>query len=81
MSFHHTERINKCYKSKRCQWCKEFILKNESYYKHVGVYYGDFYHYKVHPECNAAMESYFNLNRDVDEMPDDTMRRGEVIPL
>lgn len=81
MDFHFTQYIKKCYKSTHCQWCKQFILKNESYYKHVGNLYGDFYHYKVHPECHAAMQEYFRLESDTNEMPDDTMRRGEIIPL
>ena len=52
MSFDESRLVKKARKDHPCGVCQLNIKKGTSYYRNVGVSYGDFYSYGLHPECH-----------------------------
>ena len=80
MSFHNETLVKKTRRAKRCNWCSERIEKGESSVVTSGVYDGDFYRGRYHPECSAAITRYYTANKCWgEEMPDWAMNRGGIL--
>jgi hypothetical protein len=80
MSFHHEKHIKKTRKAKRCKWCYEMINVGDSSVYTAGVFEGDFYTARYHPECASAITRYYTVNKWWgEEMPDCVMNRGGIL--
>lgn len=53
-NLHHGSHVT-LRKARRCEWCSEWISKGESAYRGKGIFDGNFYDYRMHPECAEAM--------------------------
>lgn len=51
----HRGSYVKLRKSRRCEWCGEMIEKSADAYQGKGIFEGEFYDYRMHPECAEAM--------------------------
>lgn len=79
MSFHTERQVKSGRAVYRCHWCPERILKGEPSVITAGVFEGDFFSGRYHPECAAAIKRYYTVNNCWgDEMPDGPMNRGGI---
>lgn len=79
MSFHKSTHVKKTQRARRCDWCGEQIEKGEPSVATAGVFEGDFYKGRYHPECDAAALRWYQVNKCWGEaMPDYTMNRGGI---
>jgi hypothetical protein len=79
MSFHRETHVKKTRRAHRCDWCTERVEKGEPSVVAVGIFEGDFYRDRYHPECAAAITRYYTVNRCWGEaMPDWPMNRGGI---
>lgn len=52
-------------KSRRCEWCGEWMAKGEKFaYQGKGVFDGEFYDYRMHPECAEVMNNEPYIHTD-----------------
>lgn len=81
MSFHNERDVKRTRKSCRCRWCHEIIEKGQPSVVATGVYEGDFYSTRWHPECNEAFHRWWKkYGQHEDEFPYDPMNRGGIEP-
>ena len=79
MSFHNETHVKKTRRARRCDWCAERIEKGDPSVSTSGIFEGDFYQGRYHPECSAAITRYYTVNKCWgEEMPDWTMNRGGI---
>lgn len=77
--FHRETLVRKTRKDHRCDWCHERIEKSTQCIVTEGVFEGDFYRGRYHPECGRASKRYYQTHRCWGEpMPDDPMNRGGI---
>lgn len=69
---------NTCRKAARCVWCNEVIEVGTPYTRQVGVYEGDFFTQKFHPECEAASTRFFAENPTEDGFDPGEFKRGST---
>ena len=66
-------------KAKLCVWCGRLINAGESAASQAVICDGEFYIAKLHPECHAANDAWFDPVGRQDEAPDTgEFGRGEV---
>jgi len=63
MSFHNETHVKKTRRARRCDWCAERIEKGEPSVSTSGIFEGDFYQGRYHPECSAAITRYYTVNK------------------
>jgi len=81
MSFHTSRHVKNTRKIKRCDWCRELIQKGEPSIISSGVFEGNFYSVRYHPECYDAVDRWIEVNRAWCEgLPMDPMNRGGIEP-
>ena len=80
MSFHNETQVKRTRKPCKCKWCWQRIEKGDPSVVTSGVYEGDFYSERYHPECAAAITRYYTENDCWgEEMPDGVMNRGGIL--
>lgn len=57
--YNQTEQVAR--KPHRCDFCETIIEKGERYSKAIGVFEGDFFTWKEHLDCRAALLEYMRL--------------------
>ncbi len=81
MSFHNETHVAKTRRSRRCDWCQERIAKGDPSVATSGIFEGDFYQGRYHPECNESSLRWYRVNRCWGEpMPEEAMNRGGIEP-
>jgi hypothetical protein len=82
MSFESRTNIKSCRKPKRCYWCGEWIEAGEPCVARAGVWEGDFYSDRVHPECDKATGDWWKtFGKHEYEGPEEgSMKRGSTEP-
>ena len=81
MSFHNETNVAKTRRARRCDWCQERIEKGAPSVATSGIFEGDFYSERFHPECAAAATRWYQVNRCWGEsMPEEPMNRGGIEP-
>ncbi len=81
MSFHTERHVKQSRKQRKCDWCWEVIAKGGPYVSVFGVFEGDVYKSKYHPECNNAVYRWVEANRAWGEpLCQDRMNRGGIQP-
>jgi hypothetical protein len=79
MSFHNETHVKRTRRTHNCDWCGEPIHKGDPSVTHSGIYDGDFYRGRYHPECNAAISRWWKAyGHRGDEFPDYLMNRGGI---
>jgi hypothetical protein len=79
MSFHRETPVKKTRSAKWCGWCGESIEAGTPSVYTSGVWEGDFFQARYHPECNAAITRYYTKHKCWgEEMPDWSMNRGGI---
>lgn len=80
VSFHNENHVKRTRRTRRCDWCGELIQKGDPSVATSGVFEGDFYQGRYHPECNAAALRWYRSHQCWGEpMPDSyTMNRGGI---
>jgi hypothetical protein len=81
MSFHKETHVKRTRRSRRCNWCREWIDYGEPSVAVAGNYDGDFYSASYHPECSAAISRWSKREGWGDELPDYPMNRGGIEEL
>jgi hypothetical protein len=61
MTDFHNETEQVARKPHRCDFCETIIEKGERYSKAIGVFEGDFFTWKEHLDCRAALLEYMRL--------------------
>ena len=81
---HTVKQIKASRKRHRCQWCSEFIEIGQPKTTESGVFEGDFFFRRTHPECYEAQERWLVLQPDEGEhciaYPFDRQPRGGINP-
>lgn len=72
-----SENYPKAKKEHICEWCGEKILKNETYYRYIGLYNGDFQSTPLHLECRDAMRKHLLGNGEKEYEPF-AFKRGSI---
>jgi len=79
MSFQNEAHVKKTRRARKCDWCCQTIEKGEPSVSTSGVFDGDFYQGRYHPECFDAIPRYCTENRCWGEqLPDFPMNRGGI---
>ena len=79
MSFHNEIQVKRTRRTRRCDWCGELMQKGDPSVSTSGIFEGDFYQGRYHPECNDAIARWWKkYGHHGDEFPDWTMNRGGV---
>ncbi len=79
MSDFHNKRTVTTRKAYRCDWCHLRIEKASPCVVTNGMFEGDFYRGRYHPECSEATTRYYQTNRCWgEEMPEGPMERGGI---
>lgn len=79
MDFFNKTKIKKTRKARWCDWCGEKIQKGDPSVCTAGIFEGDFFTGRYHPECDAAVERYYDENDCYGEvMPEELMTRGGI---
>jgi hypothetical protein len=79
MSFHNVSHVKKTRRARTCDWCWERIETGAPSIVTSGIFEGDFYRGRYHPECNEAAGRYYEKHRCWNEaMPEDRMNRGGI---
>ena len=77
MSEFFQDREHTARKPHTCEWCGETIEQGERYIYCAGVYYGDFFAYKMHQECRQAMFREMSYQGDYEmEFDPQSYKRG-----
>ena len=83
MSFQSERDVKHNRKRKRCYWCFEWLEVGQPCVVHSGVWDGEFYTSRFHPECSAAVPLWWKkdgISYD-DEFPEEgSMKRGSTEP-
>ncbi len=80
MSFHRETPVKRTRRQSWCRWCGERIWKGDPSVVASGVFEGDFYSLRYHPECSVACTRYYQVNRCWgEEMPEGPMNRGGIL--
>ena len=81
MSFYNETHVKRTRRTRRCDWCGELIQKGDPSVSTSGIFEGDFYTGRYHPECNAAAYRYYKTNNCWgEEMPErHSMNRGGIM--
>jgi len=81
MSFHHTRHVKRTRATRKCDWCWELINAGAPSVVLSGVFDGDFFSARYHPECETAIDRYYNTHTAWGEsFPEDRMNRGGIEP-
>lgn len=67
--FFSSPTVHRARKEHCCVWCGEGINQGETYKKQSGVFYGDFFSNKYHPECLSAMGEAMRADVDGEFTP------------
>jgi hypothetical protein len=79
MSFYNETPVKRTRRARRCDWCHEQIEQGAPSVATSGVFEGDFYTGRYHPECNAAAHRYYIVHQCWgEEMPYERMNRGGI---
>lgn len=79
MSFHNVVSVKATSRNRKCDWCWEPIKKGEPSCATSGIFEGDFYQGRYHPECYEAAGKWYEVNRCWGEaMPEERMNRGGI---
>ena len=79
MNFTKCQPVKKSRTKKHCEWCGEVCEIGQPLIKVSGVWEGDFFAYRHHPDCNAAWSKWWDLNRMEYEGPEEhCMKRGTL---
>jgi len=79
MSFSSTRHVRRTRRASRCTWCREPINPGEPSVVTSGVFCGDFYTRRDHPECYDAIDRYCETYRAWgEELPEGPMVRGGI---
>lgn len=80
MSFCREIRVKRTRKKRPCDWCGEKINQGDASVTTSGIFEGDFFSVRYHPECNAAAYRWYEANKCWgEEMPDGgSMNRGGI---
>lgn len=81
MSFHNETHVKRTRRTRRCDWCGELIQKGEPSVATSGIFEGDFYQGRYHPECNAATLRWCRKNGWNEGLPDWLCNRGGIEEL
>jgi hypothetical protein len=81
MSLHHKRYVKRTRADKKCDWCWECINAGDPSVVCSGIFEGDFFASRYHPECNDAIIQFANKNNAWSEpLPQDRMNRGGIEP-
>lgn len=78
MSFHNETHVKRTRRTRRCDWCGEMIHKGEPSVATSGIFEGDFYQGRYHPECNAATLRWCRREGWGEALPEYPMNRGGI---
>jgi hypothetical protein len=79
MSFHNEISVKKTRNTCKCNWCWWPIEKGQPSIYRAGVYEGDFFTARYHPECSSAVRRWYEVNDAWGEpMPEYRMNRGGI---
>jgi len=79
MSFHNETNVTKTRRTRSCDWCCEPIEKGNRSVATSGVFEGDFFSGRYHPECHSAITRYYEKHRCWgEEMPSEPKNRGGI---
>jgi len=79
MSFHNETYVKKTRRTRLCDWCGEKVIKGDPSVSTSGLFEGDFYQGRYHPECAQAITRYYTVNKCWgEEIPDWRMNRGGI---
>lgn len=71
--------VKRTRRNRRCGWCATLILKGDQSVVVAGVFEGDFFKNRYHPECAAAIPRWYTANNCWgEEMPEEPMERGGI---
>lgn len=77
--FYSSTAIKKTQRARRCDWCGEQIEKGGPSTGVAGVFEGDFFFGRYHPECHEAIDRYYRTHQCWGEsFPEDAMNRGGI---
>jgi hypothetical protein len=81
MSFTHTRHVKRTRTDRKCDWCWEPINAGDPSVVCSGIFEGDFFTSRYHPECNDAVNRYVHETRSwYEPLPQDRMNRGGIQP-
>lgn len=63
MNFHRGSNVT-LRKPRRCEWCGGAMDQGADAYRGRGVFDGDFYDYRMHPECAEDMNDTPYISED-----------------
>lgn len=79
MSFHSETLVKRTRRTRKCDWCWQHIQKGDPSVATSGIFEGDFYQGRYHPECNAAALRWYQHHQCWGEsMPEERMERGGI---
>ena len=79
MSFYRETNVKNTRRARSCDWCCELIEKGSPSVATSGLFEGDFFSARYHPECRAAITRYYNKHNCWGEgMPDEPKNRGGI---
>jgi len=77
--FWNETQVKRTRRNRRCGWCDTLILKGDPSTVVAGVFEGDFFKNRYHPECAAAIPLWYTANKCWgEEMPCEPMERGGI---
>lgn len=78
-NFHNQRNVARTRKAYQCVWCHQRIEKGSPCVVTSGVFEGDFFRGRYHPECSEAVTRYYRENRCWgEEIPEGPMERGGI---
>lgn len=78
MSFHNEIHVKKTRRTRRCNWCGELIQKGDPSVSTSGIFEGDFYQGRYHPECNDASLRWCRKHGWSEPLPEWLCNRGGI---
>jgi hypothetical protein len=78
VSFYNESHVKRTRHTRRCDWCGEMIHKGDPSVAVSGIYDGDFFQSRYHPECNAATHRWASREGWGEPLPNDLMNRGGI---
>jgi hypothetical protein len=60
----HRGSYVKVHKARPCGWCGELVKAGTDAYRGVGRFDGEFYDYRMHPECAETMNNDPYVSQD-----------------
>ena len=81
MSFYRETPVNRTRRICRCCWCEEAIEAGQPSIYIAGIFEGDFFTDRMHPECKTAATRWYDENDCWGEpWPCEAMNRGGIQP-